>query len=100
MPSQNEEHVKLTPQNVEFALNEIYNGTSVGNILADQNKKSALVFSENENQGVVNGKIYRSSSQGQASRGGNGMNNNVFGYIGDWSIDFNCFRKIWFSSFD
>ena len=44
MPSQNEEHVKLTPQNVEFALNEIYNGTSVGNIRADQDKKSALVF--------------------------------------------------------
>ena len=93
MPSQNEEHVKLTSQNVEFALNEIYNGTSVGNILADQNKKSALVFSENENQGVVNGKIYRSSSQGQASRGGNGMNNNVFGYIGDWSVDLTVSEK-------
>ena len=93
MPSQNEEHVKLTPQNVEFALNEIYNGTSVGNILADQDKKSALVFSENENQGVVNGKIYRSSSQGQASRGGNGMNNNVFGYIGDWSVDLTVSEK-------
>ena len=93
MPSQNEEHVKLTPQNVEFALSEIYNGTSVGNILADQDKKSALVFSENENQGVVNGKIYRSSSQGQASRGGNGMNNNVFGYIGDWSVDLTVSEK-------
>ena len=93
MPSQNEEHVKLTPQNVEFALNEIYNGTSVGNILADQDKKSALVFSENENQGVVNGKIYRSASQGQASRGGNGMNNDVFGYIGDWSVDLTVSEK-------
>jgi hypothetical protein len=93
MPSQNEEHVKLTPQNVEFALNEIYNGTSVGNILADQDKKSALVFSENENQGVVNGKIYRSASQEQASRGGNGMNNDVFGYIGDWSVDLTFSEK-------
>ena len=93
MPSQNEEHVKLTPQNVEFALNEIYNGTSVGNILADQDKKSALVFNENENQGVVNGKIYRSASQGQASRGGNGMNDDVFGYIGDWSVDLTVSEK-------
>jgi hypothetical protein len=83
----------MPPQNVEFALNEIYNGTSVGNILADQDKKSALVFSENENQGVVNGKIYRSASQGQASRGGNGMNNDVFGYIGDWSVDLTVSEK-------
>ena len=96
MPSQNEEHVKLTPQNVEFALNEIYSGTSIGNILADQDKKSALIFVENENQGVVNGKIYRSSSQGQASRGGNGMNNNVFGYIGDWSVDLTVSENLLF----
>jgi hypothetical protein len=95
MPSQNEEHVKLTPQNVEFALNEIYNGESSnnGNIITDQNKKSALVFRENSDQGVVSGIIYRSASQGQASRSGNGDNNSVFGYIGDWSVDLTVSEK-------
>ena len=48
MPTQNEGHVQLTPQNVEFALNEIFNGESVVNIAADVDKKPALVFVENQ----------------------------------------------------
>ena len=40
---------KLTSSNVEFALSEIYNGQSPGNILLDQDKKSALIFVENGN---------------------------------------------------
>ena len=86
MPTQNEGHVKLTPQNVEFALNEIFNGESVGNIAADVDKKPALVFEENGGGGVVNGKIYASSARG-ASRLDNGGGRTIFGNLGDWSVD-------------
>ena len=91
MPTQNEGHVQLTPQNVEFALNEIFNGESVGNIAADVDKKPALVFVENGSQDTQSGRMYRSS--GPASRGGNGNSNNGndglpnFGNIGDWAAD-------------
>ena len=86
MPTQNEGHVQLTPQNVEFALNEIFNGESIGNIAADIDKKPALVFVENGEGGVYNGQVYASSAR-NASRGGNGNSNDAFGNIGDWSVD-------------
>jgi len=86
MPTQNEGHVQLTPQNVEFALNEIFNGESVGNIAADVDKKPALIFVENGDGGVFNGQTYSSSARG-ASRSGNGNANDAFGNIGDWSVD-------------
>ena len=44
MPNSNEPHVQLTPENVEFALNEIFQGNSPGIILPDQDKKPALVL--------------------------------------------------------
>jgi hypothetical protein len=80
MPNENQEHVKLTPQNVEFALNEIYNGEAAVN----NQETPALVF---VNGG--NGKIYRTSLQGGASRSGNGNGNAAFGNIGDWTVDMN-----------
>ena len=86
MPTQNEGHVQLTPQNVEFALNEIFNGESVGNIAADVDKKSALVFVEDGGGNPANGRIYASSARG-ASRDGNGNANGAFGNIGDWAVD-------------
>ena len=92
MPTQNEGHVQLTPQNVEFALNEIFNGESVGNIAADVDKKSALVFVEDGGGNPANGRIYASSARG-ASRNGNGNSNNGndglpnFGNIGEWAVD-------------
>jgi hypothetical protein len=85
MPTQNEGHVQLTPQNVEFALNEIFNGESVGNIAADADKKSALVFVENGANDTQSGRMYRSS--GPAARNGNGNSNDAFGNIGDWAAD-------------
>ena len=90
IPTQNEEHVKLTPNNVEFALSEIYNGESTGNILPDQDKKSAFVFTENGNGDAFNGQIYRSSAS-QRARNGNGNDstgedNYRFGNIAHWSI--------------
>ena len=86
MPTQNEEHVQLTPQNVEFALNEIFNGESDGNISADVDKKSALVFVEDGNQNVASGRIYASSVRG-ASRSDNGNSNDNFGNLGEWAVD-------------
>ena len=53
---------------------------------ADQDKKPAIVFVEDGNGNVFNGKIYASSVRG-ASRGGNGNSNAVFGNPGDWSVD-------------
>ena len=85
MPTQNEGHVQLTPQNVEFALNEIFNGEAQ-NISNDTDKKPAIVFVEDGGGNVFNGKIYASSARG-ASRGGNGNSNDVFGDPGDWSVD-------------
>ena len=53
----------------------------------DQDKKPAIVFVENGNGDVYNGKIYASTVRG-ASRGGNGNSNDAFGNPGDWSVDF------------
>jgi hypothetical protein len=86
MPNSNEPHVQLTPENVEFALNEIFQGNSPGVILPDQDKKPALVFVEDGNQNVASGRIYASSARG-ASRNGNGNSNGAFGNIADWSVD-------------
>ena len=53
---------------------------------ADQDKKPALVFTEDGNGNVFNGQIYRSSASG-AARNGNGNDNAQFGNIGEWSVD-------------
>ena len=53
---------------------------------ADQDKKPAIVFVEDGNGNVYNGKIYASTVRG-ASRGGNGNSNDAFGNPGDWSVD-------------
>jgi hypothetical protein len=52
----------------------------------DQDKKSAVVFTENGDGGVFNGKAYRSSVSG-AARDGNGNSNGAFANQGDWSVD-------------
>jgi hypothetical protein len=81
MPSQNEEHVKLTPQNVEFALNEIYNGeTPVNN-----QDTPALVFKGDSSP--ENGKIYVNTINPTARRGADGAANGNFGNMGDWAVD-------------
>ena len=54
---------------------------------ADQDKKPAIVFTENGDGNPVNGQIYRSAAQGMAGRGGNGNDNDVFGNLGEWSVD-------------
>ena len=54
--------------------------------VADQDKKPAIVFVENGDQNVFNGKIYSSSVRG-ASRNGNGNSNGAFANQGDWSVD-------------
>jgi hypothetical protein len=54
---------------------------------ADQEKKPALVFTENGDGNPVNGQIYRSAAQGGAGRGGNGNDNDQFGNLGEWSVD-------------
>ena len=55
-------------------------------IAADVDKKSALVFVEDDAGNVFNGKIYASSARG-ASRNGNGNDNDAFGDLGDWAVD-------------
>jgi hypothetical protein len=52
----------------------------------DQDKKPAIVFVEDGDGNVFNGKIYASSARG-ASRNGNGNSNGAFGNPGDWSVD-------------
>ena len=52
----------------------------------DQDKKPAIVFTENGDGGVFNGKAYRSSVSG-AARDGNGNSNGAFANQGDWSVD-------------
>ena len=61
-------------------------GNDNGNISADIDKKSALVFVEDGNQNVASGRIYASSVRG-ASRNGNGNSNGVFGNLGEWAVD-------------
>ena len=51
-------------------------------------EEPALVF-----VGGGSGKIYRSSTQGAASRSGNGNGNAAFGNIGDWTVDMNVSEK-------
>ena len=87
IPDQNQVHMQLTDTNVQFALDEIFGGEEVDIIAADQDKKPAIVFVENGNGDVYNGKIYASTVRG-ASRGGNGNSNDAFGNPGDWSVDF------------
>ena len=59
---------------------------STGGVSEDQEKKPAIVFVENGDGGVFNGKAYRSSVSG-AARSGNGNSNDAFGDQGDWSVD-------------
>ena len=54
--------------------------------LQDVDKKSALIFVEDGAGTPAAGKIFASSARG-ASRGGNGINNDAFGSIGDWAVD-------------
>jgi len=54
--------------------------------VADQDKKSAVVFVEDGDQNVFSGKVYRSSVSG-AARDGNGNSNGAFANQGDWSVD-------------
>ncbi|MAB30628.1 MAG: hypothetical protein CMP78_03460, partial [Formosa sp.] len=95
MPTSNEPHVQLTPENVEFALNEIFEGNMPGIILPDEDKKPGIVFVENGNQDVASGRMYASSARG-ASRDGNGNatpvdgtnGQQIWGNIADWTVDF------------
>ncbi len=61
-------------------------GTGGGNVSEDVDKKSALIFVEDGAGTPAAGKIFASSARG-ASRGGNGINNDAFGSIGDWAVD-------------
>ena len=54
--------------------------------IADQDKKPAVIFVEDGDQNVFNGKVYRSSVSG-AARSGNGNSNDAFANQGDWSVD-------------
>ena len=54
--------------------------------VADQDKKPAVIFVEDGDQQVFNGKVYRSSVSG-AARDGNGNSNGAFANQGDWSVD-------------
>jgi hypothetical protein len=54
--------------------------------VADQDKKPAIIFVEDGDQNVFNGKVYRSSVSG-AARDGNGNSNGAFANQGDWSVD-------------
>jgi hypothetical protein len=55
--------------------------------VADQDKKPAIVFQENDDGGSVSsGKAYRSSVSG-AARPGNGAQSDIFANQGDWSVD-------------
>ncbi len=55
-------------------------------IVEDQDKKPAVIFVEDGDQNVFNGKVYASSARG-ASRDGNGNSNGAFANQGDWSVD-------------
>jgi len=55
--------------------------------VADQDKKPAIVFQENDDGGSVSsGKAYRSSVSG-AARPQNGQISDIFANQGDWSVD-------------
>ena len=79
----------------DFPISNGSNGN--GNILADQDKKSAFIFVENGNADPFNGQIYRSSLS-NAARNGNGNDSTGestyrFGNIGDWSVDMTVSEK-------
>ena len=59
---------------------------SSSGIVEDQDKKPAVIFVEDGDQNVFNGKVYASSARG-ASRDGNGNSNGAFANQGDWSVD-------------
>lgn len=60
---------------------------------ADDNvKKPAIVFAEDSNGNVQNGRIYASSFRG-ASRNGNGNENGAFANQGEWSVDLTVSEK-------
>ena len=63
-----------------------FTATNIYGHAADQDKKPAIVFVEDGDGNVYNGKIYASSVRG-ASRNGNGNSNGAFGNPGDWSVD-------------
>ena len=63
-----------------------FTATNIYGQAADQDKKPAIVFVEDGDGNVYNGKIYASSVRG-ASRNGNGNSNGAFGNPGDWSVD-------------
>ena len=78
---------------VSFSDLCIYANCSNSNaISSDQDKKPAIVFVENGNGDVFNGKIYASTVRG-ASRGGNGNSNDAFGNPGDWTVDLTVSEK-------
>ena len=78
--------------NLLFALAFLFAIANVRGQAADQDKKPAIVFVENGNGDVFNGKIYASTVRG-ASRGGNGNSNDAFGNPGDWSVDLTVSEK-------
>ena len=88
MPDENEIHTQLTDTNVEFALNEIFNGEEVGLISDDADKKPGMVHVEDGGENTQAGRLYRvGNGIDYATRGGNGNENDRFGNIGDWSFD-------------
>ena len=88
IPDENQPHMQLTNENVEFALNEIFEGEiPQDNGGQDDNlKPPAIIFVQNPDGGVYNGQVYRHGRSG-AARNNNGNSNAVFGNIGDWSVD-------------
>ena len=78
--------------NLLFALAFLFAIANVHGQAADQDKKPAIVFVENGNGDVFNGKIYASTVRG-ASRGGNGNSNDAFGNPGDWTVDLTVSEK-------
>ena len=78
--------------NLLFALAFLFAIANVHGQAADQDKKPAIVFVENGEGDVFNGKIYASTVRG-ASRGGNGNSNDAFGNPGDWTVDLTISEK-------
>ena len=75
-----------------FVIAFVFAITNTYGQAADQDKKPAIVFVEDGDGNVYNGKIYASTVRG-ASRGGNGNSNDAFGNPGDWSVDLTVSEK-------
>ncbi len=75
-----------------FAIAFLFGIANTFGQAADQDKKPAIVFVEDGDGNVYNGKIYASSVRG-ASRNGNGNSNGAFGNPGDWSVDLTVSEK-------